>query len=92
MPGRIRTVRAVSRETGEITVARNEILPPAGFAQRTRELKASLPDIGDAEERHVHLVCNGCDAVAELDFDDPRYPAGWQERDDGDFCPACARR
>ena len=61
----------------------------ADFAQRIRELKDTVPDIGPIEARFLAVSCNGCEAVASLDFDDPRLPSGWVACDAGDFCPAC---
>ena len=61
----------------------------ADFAQRARELKDTVPDIGPVEARILAVSCNGCEAVATLDFDDPRLPAGWVSCDAGDFCPEC---
>jgi hypothetical protein len=85
---RVRRQLVISRETGDATL-RTEVLSAAGFGQRARELKASLPDTGPVEERLAVLVCDGCGARAELDFDAPQYPEGWRERPDGDFCPRC---
>ena len=61
----------------------------ADFEQRARELKATVPDIGPVEARFLAVACNGCEAVASLDFDDPRLPDGWVACDAGDFCPGC---
>lgn len=85
---RVRQRLTVNRVTGAAEF-REELLPAAGFAQRAAELKASLPDIGEAATRLAVLICNGCGARAELDFDAPRYPDGWRELPDGDFCPRC---
>ncbi len=79
----------VNRMTGDFTET-GEVLPAAEFAQRAAELKASLPDIGPVLARASVLICDGCGARAELDFDDPRYPGGWRELPGGDFCPDCA--
>ena len=86
--GRVRQHLVISRTTGDAEY-RAEVLPAAGFADRTRELKASLPDIGPVEARFAVVVCDGCGVRAELDFDAPALPDGWRERPDGDFCPAC---
>jgi hypothetical protein len=86
---RVRQQLHISRQTGDATL-RTEILPPADFEQRAAEMKASLPDIGQVEARYAVLACDGCGVRTELDFDRPVYPPGWDERDDGDFCPACA--
>jgi hypothetical protein len=87
--GRVRNVKVVDRETGQVTSELVEHLPPAGFTQRARELQASAPDLGDVRERAANLICDGCGAVAELDYAQPVKPPGWAEKDDGDFCPAC---
>ncbi len=84
---RMRQQLVIDRETGDASLSA-EVLPDAGFEQRTRELKDSLPDMPG--ERLAHLVCDGCGAVAVLDYDRPELPAGWRERADGDFCPVCA--
>ena len=61
----------------------------ADFAQRARELKATVPQ--DVEgDRFLAVACNGCDATASLDFDDPQLPSGWVACDAGDFCPKCS--
>jgi hypothetical protein len=86
---RVRKQAVISLATGDVTY-RTEVLPAAGFADRTAGLKASLPDIGPVEARSAVLVCDGCGVRAELDFDVPVFPDGWRERPDGDFCPACA--
>lgn len=87
---RIRRLQVTDRATGD-TVLTTEILPDdAAFEQRTRELRESLPVIDGV--RLARLVCDGCGAVAVLDYGRPELPAGWQGRADGDFCPACASR
>ena len=73
---------------GEATL-RTVLLPYAGFGQRCRELRESLPDTGHAGTRTAVLACDGCGARVALDYDRPEFPAGWAERDDGDFCPSC---
>ncbi len=82
----------IDKATGNAELSR-EVLPDAGLDERIRDLKATVP-AGMAEDpdavRQAVLLCDGCGARAELDFDDPRKPGGWTERDDGDFCPACA--
>lgn len=85
---RVRQHLTVDRATGEGEF-REELLPAAGFGQRVTELRASLPDIGDVQARLAVLICDGCGARAELDFDAPRYPDGWRELPGGDFCPRC---
>jgi hypothetical protein len=84
----------IDKATGDATLSR-EILPDADFGQRIAGLKATIPmgvDTADPETvRHVMLRCDGCGMVAELDWDDPRKPGGWTERDSGDYCPACGR-
>ena len=89
-PVRVRQQVTVSRETGEFTVEATVLPGGAGFGQRWDELKASLPDLGEIEERFAALACDGCGARADIDFDVPVYPEGWRELPDGDFCPACA--
>lgn len=61
----------------------------ADFAQRARELKDSIPDIGPVEARYSGVVCDGCGKSVTLDFDEPRLPDGWAACDAGDFCPRC---
>ena len=82
----------IDRCTGERTVT-TELLPAAGFKQRIASLKTSaeLAMIGGApiEARSLDLQCNGCGTKVPLDYDEPELPAGWVERDDGDFCPRC---
>jgi len=78
---RVRKQAVISLATGDVTY-RTEVLPAAGFAGRTAELKASLPDIGPVEARLAVIVCDGCGVRAELDYDAPALPDGWQERDD----------
>jgi hypothetical protein len=86
---RVRQRLTVNRVTGA-TEFTEELLPAAEFGQRAAELKASLPDIDDAEARRLAvLICNGCGARVTLDFDAPEYPDGWRELPDGDFCPRC---
>jgi hypothetical protein len=85
---RIRRRLTVDRVAGGFGYT-EEVLPAAEFTQRVTELKASLPDIGPAAARTAVLACDGCGAREELDFDDPRYPAGWRELPTGDFCPDC---
>jgi len=87
---RQRETLKISRESGD-AVATTEVLDDdAGFAQRITGLKDSVPDdIDPVEARYLGVRCDGCGTAAELDFDDPRYPDGWAEREDGDFCPAC---
>jgi hypothetical protein len=80
---------AIDRHTGAVSGHVEIIDDQAGFAQRVRELKESLPDIGLADARAARIVCNGCGAAASLDFDDPRLPRGWVSCDTGDFCPGC---
>ena len=81
----------VSRQTGDAIYA-TEILPDAGWDQRVRELKDSVPPPdGGAEARFLAVACNGCGHAAGLDFDHPQLPAGWVSREGGEFCPACAR-
>lgn len=87
---RVRQHVVVSKKTGDAEF-RAEVLPDASFAERLRQLKASVPEIGEAENRYASLRCDGCGAVAALDFDDPQLPDGWQELVDGDFCPDCVR-
>ena len=62
----------------------------ASFAQRARELKDTvLPGIGPVDARFLAVACNGCEAVASLDFDQPRLPDGWVACAAGDLCPRC---
>src|SRR5690348_12876967 len=93
--GRIRRSVKTDRLTGEQTET-EEIRPPANFQGRIAALKASagLALIGDGpvENQSATLQCDGCGTKAELDYNRPELPAGWVERDDGDFCPACQRR
>jgi hypothetical protein len=73
-----------------VSVTTETIEDDASFAQRIRELKDSLPPgMGPVEARFLTVTCNGCEAVASLDFDDPRLPSGWVACDAGDFCPKC---
>ena len=88
---RVRRRVTVDRVTGAVDVT-EEVLPAAEFTQRAAELKASLPNIGPVEARTSVLVCDGCGARTELDFDDPQYPGGWRELPGGDFCPDCLNR
>lgn len=61
----------------------------ADFAQRARELKATLPDTGPAGAGAAAVICNGCGTSASVDFDNPRLPGGWVSCAEGDFCPRC---
>jgi hypothetical protein len=80
----------VSWKDGSVTFAAVTVDDDAGFGQRVAELKGAVPaDIGPVEARLLTVACDGCDAAAELDFDDPRLPDGWAEHDDGDYCPQC---
>lgn len=80
----------IDKATGDATLTRH-ILPDAPLPERIEELKAIIPAAMDPDSiRTATLACDGCGASAELDWDDPRSPAGWTERDDGDFCPACS--
>lgn len=78
----------VNRVTGA-SVMTTEIIDAADFAQRIRELKASVPDMGPGAVRFLALACNGCGNTASVDFDDPRLPGGWVACEAGDFCPGC---
>lgn len=82
------TLRA-DRKTGDVTVSSELVDDDAGFDQRIAELKASVPDIGPVEARSLRTVCDGCEAVAELDFENPRLRDGWAATEAGDFCPGC---
>lgn len=79
----------IDRQTGDATLTTETLDDDADFAARIRELKESVPDTGPVEARFLALTCNGCGAVAELDFDNPELPPGWASCADGDFCPAC---
>jgi hypothetical protein len=86
----------IDRRTGERTET-TEILPPAAsFADRVAATRAAVELAslggGPAEARYAHLKCDGCGAIAELDYGNPQLPPGWAERDNGDFCPACRAR
>jgi hypothetical protein len=79
----------INRQTGERTMTTEVIDDNAGFAQRIRELKDSMPDIGPVEARFLGVTCNGCGTTVSVDFDEPRLPGGWVSCDEGDFCPNC---
>ncbi len=79
----------INRETGDGEMITEVIDDNAGFGQRIRELKDSVPDMGPNPARFLLLSCNGCPATANLDFDDPRLPDGWVACEAGDFCPRC---
>jgi len=88
---RIRQRLFVARETGDADMA-CEVLPDADLDQRIRDLKATVPSALAADPdaiRRCALCCDGCGAVIELDYDNPRKPEGWTEQADGDYCPAC---
>ena len=89
---RIQERLLIDKATGDATVTR-EVLPDAPLAERIRDLKATVPARMDADPdavRRAVLRCDGCQVTAQLDWDDPRAPDGWTERDEGDFCPACS--
>jgi len=79
----------VDRKSGDATVTTETLDDDAGFAQRIRDLKESVPDIGPVEARFLATLCDGCGARAALDFENPRLPDGWAATGAGDFCPAC---
>lgn len=79
----------INRATGDVTITRG-ILPDADLATRIRDLKAAIPDMDSDAVRHASVRCDGCQVVVELDWDDPRAPDGWAEREGGDVCPACS--
>ena len=79
----------VDRKSGDATVTTETLSDEAGFAQRIRELKESVPDIGPVEARSLATLCDGCGSGAALDFESPRLPDGWAATGAGDFCPAC---
>ena len=88
---RVRTHLHLDLNTGHLSET-VEVLGPADFGQRARELAASLPAdmVADPEATRIaQLVCDGCGQIELLDTDHPVYPVGWQERPDGDFCPEC---
>jgi hypothetical protein len=66
-----------------------ETLPDASFAQRIRELKATMPDTEPGDARFLAIVCNDCEVTASLDFDQPQLPDGWVTNEAGEFCPNC---
>ncbi len=80
----------ISKQHG-VSMTTELIDDDADFAQRARELKATVPqDMEPVEARFLAVTCNGCDATASLDFDDPQLPSGWVACDAGDFCPKCS--
>lgn len=80
---------AISRQTGDATLTTVAIDDDADFAQRIRELKESLPDIGPTDAKFATAACDGCGTRAALDFEDPKLPRGWVAAEAGDFCPVC---
>jgi ribosomal protein S27E len=81
--------RLVIHKQHGVSLTAETIDDDADFAQRARELRDTLPDIGPVEARFLGVRCNGCDDTAPLDFDDPQLPPGWVACDAGDFCPGC---
>ena len=82
--------RLVIHKQHGVSLTTETIDDDAGFAQRARELKDTvLQDIGPVEARILAVTCNGCDATASLDFDNPQLPAGWITNEAGELCPAC---
>ena len=79
----------ISRQTGDAALTTEAVDDDAGFAQRIRELKDSLPDIGRVEGRFADAVCDGRGRRVALDFDNPALPRGWAATGHGDFCPGC---
>jgi len=82
----------IDRATGAVTHTMTPVLPDASFGERVAGLRLSVADAGPPLVRMLRLQCNGCGLVTELDYDQPEYPQGWDERGDGDFCPACTER
>jgi hypothetical protein len=79
----------IDGQTGDATLT-TEVLEDASFEQRIAELQASVPaGFGPDAVRILTTLCDGCGATAELDPGNPRYPEGWADREDGDFCPRC---
>jgi hypothetical protein len=79
----------ISRKSGDVSVTTVAVGDDADFAQRCRELKGSVPDIGAVRARLLTAVCDGCGARSALDFDHPELPGGWAATGVGDFCPGC---
>jgi hypothetical protein len=89
---RIQQRLIVIKATGGTEIS-YEVLPDADLDRRLRDLKATIPPgmdtAGPEATRRLTLACDGCGAIAELDYDNPRKPEGWTEQDSGDYCPAC---
>jgi hypothetical protein len=79
----------VSRATGASEMTTEIIDDNAGFGQRIRELRESVPDMGPDAAGFLALACDSCGAKVRLAFDDPRLPDGWVACEAGDFCPRC---
>lgn len=80
--------RLVIHKQHGVSMTTEVIDDDASFAQRARELKDTVPQ--DVEGvRFLAVACNGCEAVASLDLDDPQLPSGWITNEAGELCPAC---
>jgi hypothetical protein len=88
-PAKIRDLVVIDRKTGDTTRHMVELPPGASFEERIAGMKAMVPpDLGPGR-RICGVKCDGCGAAVNLDYDNPRLPGGWAEREDGDFCPNC---
>jgi ribosomal protein S27E len=82
--------RLVIHKQHGVSLTTETIDDAASFAQRARELKATVPqDMEPIEARFLAVRCDGCGTSASVDFDDPRLPDGWAACGAGDFCPGC---
>lgn len=86
------------RERNSVVIHRNgcvdatqERLSDASLDERIAELKASIPQavMQDCITRFLTILCDGCGASEQVDFDKPSLPEGWVESDKGELCPVC---
>ena len=82
----------IDKVTGDATLTVIEVPDDdAGTAERFRQLKADLPTATPESVRTAYVRCDGCERIAEVNFDQPELPAGWTATPNGDFCPHCQR-
>lgn len=80
---------AIDLHTGDVALTSEIIEEDAGFAERFRQLKETVPEATPESVRTASVRCDGCDDVVEVDFDKPELPPGWTATAEGDFCPRC---